>query len=79
MLLITTHLFTNYCFIILGIDAHNIRGNGGSLIHLRELLDNSDPKVNKFQKIIVWVTKETADNLPQKAHIDYQIVKFNFF
>ncbi|MBK8946941.1 MAG: glycosyltransferase [Ignavibacteriae bacterium] len=60
--------------MILGIDAHNIRGNGGSLIHLMELLTNADPLIDNFERIIVWLNTETFKYLPQKKFIEYKIL-----
>lgn len=57
--------------MIIGIDAHNIRGNGGSLIHLKELLANSDPELDCFEKLVVWVNKETYSKLIKRDFIKY--------
>ncbi|MFZ1290161.1 MAG: glycosyltransferase [Melioribacteraceae bacterium] len=61
--------------MILGIDAHNIRGKGGSLIHLMELLSNADPILDNFERMIVWLNKETSKYLPQRNFIEYKILK----
>ncbi len=60
--------------MIIGIDAHNIRGNGGSLIHLKELLENSSPEKHKFEKLIIWVNSEINKKLPQKSFIEYIVL-----
>lgn len=60
--------------MILGIDAHNIRGNGGSLIHLKEFLANSNPVEHNFEKIVVWVGEETYKRLPKLDFIKYNLV-----
>lgn len=57
---------------VLGIDAINIR-NGGGVTHLVELLNNCEPYLGQFTKIIVWSKKTTLDQLPnydwiQKKH-----------
>lgn len=57
--------------MIIGIDAHNIRGNGGSLIHLKEFLTNTDPISDNFEKLIVWTTNKTYENLPKYKFINY--------
>jgi len=57
--------------MILGIDAHNIRDNGGSLIHLKEFLANSNPVEHNFEKIIVWVGEETHKHLSKLEFIKY--------
>ena len=58
----------------MGIDAHNIRGNGGSVIHLKEILNNSLPERDNFDKLIVWVNADTFKKLPQKEFIDYVVL-----
>jgi len=60
--------------MIIGIDAHNVRGNGGSLVHLKELLNNASPDKNNFEKLVIWVNSETYTKLPQKAFIEYIIL-----
>ena len=57
--------------MIIGIDAHNIRGNGGSVVHLRELLANADPTLNGFTSIVVWTNKEALKVLPKNDFINY--------
>jgi len=65
--------------MIIGIDAHNVRGNGGSLIHLKELLAHTDPLEHKFEKIIVWVLEDTWKKLPKHQFIEYILLpKRNF-
>lgn len=60
--------------MILGIDAHNIRGNGGSLIHLKEFLANSNPAEHNFEKIVIWVGEETFKRLPKLEFIEYVLL-----
>ena len=57
--------------MIIGIDASNIR-SGGGLTHLKEILNNSDPEVQLFEKIIVWSNSNTINNLPHKPWIEYK-------
>jgi len=60
--------------LIIGIDAHNVRGNGGSLVHLKELLNNAFPDKNNFEKLVIWVSSETYKKLPQKTFIEYIVL-----
>jgi len=60
--------------MIIGIDAHNVRGNGGSLIHLKELLSNSSQKDHEFKKIIVWGNSDTLSKMPKRDFIEYIIL-----
>jgi len=46
----------------IGIDAINIR-TGGGLNHLKEILLNLDPVALNIEKVIIWATKPTLDNL----------------
>ncbi len=38
----------------IGIDASNLRGGGGGVTHLIQLLDATNPKKFNIEKIIVW-------------------------
>lgn len=49
--------------MILGIDATNIRAGGG-LTHLKEILYNRSHKDFPFEKIIIWGSNTTLNNLP---------------
>ena len=52
----------------IGIDASNLNYGGGKA-HLIELLRFADPKKHNFQKIIVWSTQKTLDEIDDKAWI----------
>lgn len=60
---------------ILGIDAINIR-NGGGVTHLVELLNNCEPYLGCFEKVIIWSKRTTLNDLPdfdwiEKRHSSY--------
>ena len=60
---------------ILGIDAINIR-NGGGVTHLVELLNNCEPYLGCFEKVIIWSKRTTLNDLPdfdwiEKRHSPY--------
>ena len=48
---------------IIGIDATNIR-QGGGITHLSQLLAHADPKKSNFDKVIVWSSNNTLDQIP---------------
>jgi glycosyltransferase involved in cell wall biosynthesis len=52
--------------MILGIDAHCIRGVGGSITHLRELLRVADPAASGFTKVVLWSGKSTLDQIDDR-------------
>ena len=54
--------------MILGIDASNIRGGGGTT-HLVEILDCTDPEIYGIEKILVWSGSETLRQIKDKPHI----------
>jgi glycosyltransferase involved in cell wall biosynthesis len=54
--------------INIGIDATNIT-SGGGLNHLVEILRNSDPRIHKFEKIVVWGSHSTLNNIIDKDWI----------
>ena len=51
--------------MILGIDASNIRAGGG-LRHLIELLTHANVDESTFDTVIVWASKNTLEQLPDK-------------
>jgi glycosyltransferase involved in cell wall biosynthesis len=53
--------------MILGIDAHCIRGVGGSITHLRELLRVANPAASGFTKVVLWSGKTTLDQIDDRA------------
>ncbi len=55
--------------MIIGVDACNIR-QGGGLVHLRELLNESNPQKHNFTKIIVWSNTNTLNALPDFSWIE---------
>lgn len=52
--------------MILGIDAHCIRGVGGSITHLREVLRVADPGASGFTKVVLWSGKTTLDQIADR-------------
>ena len=50
--------------MILGIDAHCIRGKGGNLTYLVGLLRAANPSMHGFDEVVVWSGKATLDRLP---------------
>jgi glycosyltransferase involved in cell wall biosynthesis len=52
--------------VILGIDAHCIRGDGGSITHLRHVLNAANPIVAGFSKVILWSGRSTLDRIGDK-------------
>src|SRR5438445_5248473 len=59
--------------MILGIDAHCIRGEGGSITHLREVLRVADPVPCGFRKVVLWSGRTTLEKIEdrpwlQKVH-----------
>lgn len=51
--------------MIIGIDASNLRAGGG-VTHLIELLRVADPKLDGFEKIIVWVGEKTQVKIEKR-------------
>ena len=54
--------------MILGIDASNIRGGGGTT-HLLEILDCTDPEIYGIKKILIWSGSETLKQIKDKPYI----------
>ena len=52
--------------IVIGIDATNIRGGGGST-HLIELINALKPVEIDIHKVIVWTGTVTSSSLPKKS------------
>ncbi len=52
-------------FMILAIDATNIR-SGGGLTHLKEVLKYGKPQDYGFDKVVVWSNRSTLNALPDK-------------
>ena len=52
--------------MILGIDACHIRGGGGGVTHLVELLRAADPLVYGFEKVIVWGDLAILDRIEER-------------
>jgi len=60
--------------LIIGIDAHNIRGHGGAVNHLYEILNNLNPNEFNIEKIVIWSNKNTLYKLPDKNFIKKVVV-----
>lgn len=52
--------------MILGIDACHIRGGGGSVTHLVELLRVADPLAHGFSQVIVWGDQAILDRIEHR-------------
>lgn len=52
--------------MILGIDAHCIRGLGGTTTHLREVLRVADPALAGFSKVVLWSGRTTLDQIADR-------------
>ncbi len=52
-------------FLVLGIDATNIR-TGGGRTHLIELLSHATPRAHGFAKVLLWGSKSTLALLPDQ-------------
>lgn len=52
--------------MILGIEAHCIRGVGGSVTHLREVLRAADPAASGFTKVVLWSGRTTLDRIEDR-------------
>jgi glycosyltransferase involved in cell wall biosynthesis len=61
--------------MIIGIDASHIR-SGGGIAHLKEILQRAKPEINKFDKIVVWSSYQTLQQLPS---YDWLIKSSNVF
>jgi glycosyltransferase involved in cell wall biosynthesis len=56
--------------MILGIDAHCIRGVGGSVTHLKEVLRVADPAAAGFVRVIVWAPRATLDQIDDRPWLE---------
>lgn len=54
----------------IAIDAINLRGEGGTVTHLVEVLRNADPRRNGFSEITIFGSKKTLALLPQKTWLN---------
>jgi glycosyltransferase involved in cell wall biosynthesis len=50
----------------LGIDAANIRGGGGGVTHLVEMLAAAEPRMHGFEAVIVWAPRATLARLEER-------------
>lgn len=67
--------------MILGIEASNIRAGGG-LTHLTEIINNIEDKELLFDKVVVWASRPTLSNLPDKkwlVKISNKMIDRSFF
>ena len=55
--------------MIIGIDATNIKSDGG-LVHLFELLNNFSFKNSKINKIIIWGNSESLNKIKENKNIN---------
>lgn len=56
--------------MILGIDAHCIRGTGGSITHLREVLRVAEPVAAGFSKVILWSGRSTLERIEDRPWLE---------
>lgn len=56
--------------MILGIDGHCIRGDGGSVTHLREVLRAADPAAAGFSKVVLWSGAETLARIEDRPWLE---------
>jgi len=61
--------------MILGIDASNIRGSGGGVTHLSNLLNTSEPSDYEFEKVFVWGEEEILNRLNERSWLIKKQVK----
>lgn len=62
-------------YMIIGIDASNIR-MGGGLTHLKAILESVNPKVSEFSKIILWSSNSTLHQIPDYSFLEKQTHPF---
>jgi glycosyltransferase involved in cell wall biosynthesis len=53
----------------IGIDASNLR-EGGGRTHLIELLRHGDGNIGGIDRVVVWASRETLDELPSKPWLE---------
>lgn len=56
--------------MILGIDAHCIRGVGGSITHLRDVLRVANPAASGFSKVILWSGRTTLEKIEERGWLE---------
>lgn len=56
--------------MICGIDAHCIRGQGGSITHLREVLRVANPALSGFSKVLLWSGRSTLDRVEDRPWLE---------
>ncbi len=61
--------YLNFSYMILCIDASNIRAGGG-LTHLIELIDSANPNNFGFNKVIIFSNIQTLNLIPDKSWLE---------
>lgn len=56
--------------MIVGIDAHCIRGDGGSITHLREVLRVANPAAAGFTKVFLWSGRRTLERIEERPWLE---------
>jgi glycosyltransferase involved in cell wall biosynthesis len=56
--------------VILGIDGHCLRGDGGSVTHLREVLRAANPGGSGFEKVILWSGAKTLARIDDRPWLE---------
>ena len=52
--------------MVLGIDASNLRGGGGTVTHIREILSEGNPPSHGFERVVIWAGRDTLREMPQR-------------
>lgn len=56
--------------LVVGIDAWNLRGGGGALTHLQNLLAHLDPTRVGIDRVLVWSGRQTLQRLPDQPWLE---------
>ena len=57
------------------IDASNLQEGGGGIVHLKNLLQISDPRIHGFNKIIVYGGRKPLEQFSKKDWLDLREIK----